>query len=269
MPEWLSKPGAVDKWMKGKTTLSVSRGFIARLILKVLTFLPFIMIAPALFTGNGPVFNLGVADVLGTASEMLLIMCLAVTPLITLTGWRWIAPMRQWYGIMFGLSAVTDATIASITTTDFAGGPLARVTEHSFLLIGLTMVIILIPLILTANKKSQKLLGKYWKLTQRATYIVWALLLVHLTLLEGFGIPSGDGLAVLHQRLYQIVAVSVPLVLLRIPKVKKWAVSKRSSGGAWAVLAPVLLVGLVFFLFIGHEFWFKGIGLLELNPPTD
>lgn len=273
MPERLPKPSAtVDSLMRSSATVTFSWGFIARTLLKAPTLLPFVMIAPALFTINGGVFSNGVADTLGTSSEILLILTLVVTPVITLTGWRWVAPMRQWYGIVFGLSAITDAAIASLTTTDFAGGPVGRLTGHTFLLVGLIMVTILVPLTVTANRRCQKLLGKYWKLTQRATYVVWGLLIVHLTLLEGFGYKHADGFGILHQRMYQLVAVSIPLVLLRIPDVRRWATDMRKDGRSlemWLVLTPVIALGLVAFFFIEHEFFFKGIGLFELNPPND
>lgn len=270
-----SQPQTLDLRLKTQRTAHFTIGGIARSALRIATLLPFIMILPALVTLNGGAFSAGVADVLGTSSELLLIMCLAVTPLITMTGWRWIAPMRQWYGIVFGISAITDASIAAVTTTDFAGGPVGRLSGHTFLLVGLTMVTILVPLTLTANRRSQKLLGKYWKMLQRATYVVWGLLVVHLALLSGL-LPgegqTGDGFAVFHQRLYQIVAVSIPLLTLRIPAVRKWAIGMRKEGRAiemWLVLLPLIIIGIIAFLFIEHEFFFKGIALLEQTPVND
>ena len=270
-----AQPRTVDQFLSIPKQFPYTWGGLLRSLLKLATFLPFIMIVPAFVTLNGGAFSGGVADVLGTSSEMLLIMCLCVTPLITLTGWRWVAPMRQWYGIMFGLSAITDASIASVTTTDFAGGPVGRVTGHSFLLVGLIMVTILIPLTVTANRRSQRLLGKYWKTLQRATYLVWGLLVVHLALLSGLLPGEGqtnDGLAVFHQRLYQILAVSLPLFILRIPRVRKWAIGMRKEGRAkemWLVLLPLIIIAIIAFMFIEHEFFFKGIALFELTPVND
>jgi DMSO/TMAO reductase YedYZ heme-binding membrane subunit len=254
--------------------LAVSYDVIVRTILRIPTFMPFLFVAPAVLIGAGSTLSTGEADTLGTGSEILLILCLLVTPVITLTGWRWLAPMRKWYGIMFGLSATLDGLLAVITTTDFAGGPVGRVTGHIFLFIGLLMVTILLPILITSNKRSQKWLGKYWKWLQRGTYVVWALLLLHLALLFGFGPGTNppDGMPVFHQRLYQLSAVSIFLVIMRVPAVKRWATGMRAEGRSkemWLVLAPVIAVFLVGYFFIEHEFLFKGIGMFELNPPDD
>jgi hypothetical protein len=55
-----------------------------------------------------------------------------------LTRWRWIFPLRRWYGIMMAFSTIGDAAIAAVTT-DFAGGLFGRLAGHSFLLVGLLM----------------------------------------------------------------------------------------------------------------------------------
>src|ERR1700691_2862509 len=141
-------------------------------LLKIPTFLPFLFIAPALFTGNGNDLSAAIADVGGTGAEILLILTLLVTPVITLTGWRWLVPMRRWYGIMFALTAFADASIASATTL-FSGSAPGRLTGHTFLLVGFFMVLLLIPLVLTANNYAQRQLGKYWRTLQRLTYVVW------------------------------------------------------------------------------------------------
>ena len=112
------------------------------------------------------------ADVLGTGGELLLLLTLLITPLITVTRQRWIAPLRRWYGIMFAATAIADGIIASITTK-FAGGVLGRVAGHSFLLSGLVMVGLVIPIVVTANNPAQRWLGRYWKPLQRMTYAIW------------------------------------------------------------------------------------------------
>ena len=48
-------------------------------------------------------------------------IAISITPLITLTGAQWIAPLRRWYGIWFAIIGISDATTAAITT-DFASG---------------------------------------------------------------------------------------------------------------------------------------------------
>jgi DMSO/TMAO reductase YedYZ heme-binding membrane subunit len=179
------------------------------------------------------------------------------------------------YGIMFGFSALADAILASITA-DFAGGPIGRVAGHTFLLAGLVMVMLLIPLLVTANTRAQSWLGRYWKVLHRLMYVVWVLLLVHLALLEGFGFQRGlngsghgpNGLAPLHQRLYQLAACSIFLFVLRLPPVKRWTADVQAQGRqrrVWLTVAPLILLSLVAFAFIVHEELFKGVSVLRLH----
>ena len=221
---------------------------------------------PAVVTGNGASLDVSVADVMGTGSEMLLFAGLLITPLALITGKRWFVPLRQWYGIMFAVTAITDATIASITT-DFTGGPVGRLTGHTFLLVGLTMVTILIPLLVTANRRSMRLMGRHWKTLQRLTYVVWALLFVHLALLFNFGPDSGDTLP--HQRVYQYLCCSAGLLFFRLPPVRRWATARIREGARWQVwlaAVPFALLFLVAYVFIANEEIFKGVGLITGHP---
>jgi sulfoxide reductase heme-binding subunit YedZ len=212
------------------------------------------------------------ADVLGTGSMLLLLATLAITPLVTLTGQHWFVPLRRWYGVVLACNAVSDAVIASITG-DFTGGVPGRIFGHTFLLAGLMMVLIMLPLAVTANAASMRLLGRYWKTLQRLTYLVWFLLFVHLALLEGFGIQNGqngpsssvDGTPLLHQRFWQLAAVSLPLVLLRIPPVRRWAAAHRRL--AWAVFLPLIVLAVVAYAFIINELVFKGVSAFRLQLP--
>src|SRR2546430_11731013 len=61
-------------------------------------------------------------------------MMLAVTPIHTVTGWRWHVILRRDYGIAMFFAAATDITLAATTTGDtFPGPALTRVGGHTFL----------------------------------------------------------------------------------------------------------------------------------------
>ena len=114
-----------------------------------------------------------VADVLGTSTFLIFIMMLAVTPIYTTTGWRWHVILRRDYGIAMFFTAATDITLAATTTGDtFPGSPLTRVGGHTFLIAGTLATLLLVPLVLTANKRAQRWLGRHWKSVQRLTYVV-------------------------------------------------------------------------------------------------
>jgi methionine sulfoxide reductase heme-binding subunit len=271
----------VDVWMDQEFTIRgrpVKRQTAALWLLRLPALIPILFVSHAVFAAKGKVLDGAEADVLGTGAESLLFLTLLVTPVITLTRQRWFAPLRRWYGIMFALTALTDATTASITT-NFAGGVAGRLAGHSFLLVGLIMVAVAIPLLATANNPAQRWLGRYWKPLQRMTYAVWGLLFVHLALLEGFGFPDGpasgnppDGDPVLHQRLYQFCMCSVLLLTLRLPPVKRWIASQQKESRGWLVYCCVLpLAGLFVlgFAFLVNEEIFKGVGAFTLQVNSD
>jgi len=266
----------VDVWMEQDFvfpagTLRKQSAILFLLRLPALVGLFFI--AHPIFIGDSDVLNQIEADVLGTAGEICLFLTLAVTPVITVTRMRWIAPLRRWYGIMFAITAITDAVTASITT-DFAGGVFGRLAGHSFLVVGFLTVLLTLPLLATANTPAQRWLGKYWKQLQRMTYVVWALLLLHLALLESLGIDGadGDGDAFFHQKLYQAVACSIPLLVLRLPPVTRWIAKQQNTDHQarvyWAI-SPLIALFVLGFVFIWNEEIFKGMMALTLHVIDD
>jgi DMSO/TMAO reductase YedYZ heme-binding membrane subunit len=238
-------------------------------------FVPFILMTPAWISLNrNNTLTIEEAAVLGTAGEFCFFMALSITPLITLTGAQWIAPLRRWYGIWFAIIGIFDGTTAAITT-EFAGGPIGRLTGHSFLIAGLLILLIALPLLATANTPAQRKLGKWWKRIQRMTYVIWGFVLLHLFLLDGlrpFGGDQGDGDPIFHQRFYQAVAVSIPLLVLRLPPVRRWIIEQRTEGRAWLVwltVAPLVVLYVVGYAFIINEEFFQGHLAFTLHPAED
>ena len=228
------------------------------------------MTIPILFglvaaTGNWP-----------CGSMALLILTLTVTPMVALTRQHWFVPLRKWYGIVFACTATTDAVLAALTSS-FTGGVIGRLTGHTFLLAGFMMVSLLFPLLLISNNRAQRWLGKYWKPLQKLTYAIWGLLFVHLALLEGFGFQNGtngpsssfDHNPVLHQRLYQLTACSLPLLVLRLPPVKRWVAQQQRAGRERAVyltFLPLAALYALFFAYIVNEEIFKEVSAFRLQP---
>lgn len=203
------------------------------------------------------------ADVLGTSSFLVFVLMLTVTPVAIVTGWRWHVVLRRDYGIAMFLVAATDIVLAAATTGDtFSGGVLGRLGGHSFLLAGTVSTALLVPLVLTANRRSQRWLGRHWRTVQRLTYVVWATVLLHLLLL--FGLRS---FAV------NALVVSAALVVLRVPPVRRWWVASRRQGRYRVVrgaLAVVLLIvwaaGVAPFV---HELAVKGGAAFARSPVDD
>jgi DMSO/TMAO reductase YedYZ heme-binding membrane subunit len=276
-PRQKAKRRSVDAWMAQKSTTlpRFKRRSIALFFLRLPAFVPwFFILRGWLSLNTKDVLTLSEADVLGTGGEAAFLIAVSITPLITLTGARWYAPLRRWYGIFFALIGISDGATASITTS-FSGGVFGRLAGHTFLVTGFLIVLIAVPILLTANTPAQRKLGTYWKKLQKLTYLLWGMIALHLALLDGlhpFDGPQGDGDPVFHQRFYQILAISLPLVLLRLPPVKRWATEKRAAGQQWKVwcaFAPMAALYLLAFAFIINEEIFTGLQVLTLNPPAN
>jgi DMSO/TMAO reductase YedYZ heme-binding membrane subunit len=271
--EWMDQP--VGFWLFGYH----KRAWFARILLGMWVITPLILISRSVITDNANTIAGSEADTMGTGTMLALMSTLLVTPMMVLTRWRWIFPLRSWWGKMMGVIALSDFTLATIFTA-FAGGVIGRIAGHSFLLVGLIMVSMIIPLLLTANKFAQRKLGRYWKQLHKLTYVVWGLLFVHLALLEGLGFQQGtngsghpiDGDPVFHNRFYQLLYCSLLLFALRLPPVKRWVARQQAAGRGWvpwAVFAPLLVLFVLGFSFMWNEEIFKGVHAFTLHPSNE
>jgi DMSO/TMAO reductase YedYZ heme-binding membrane subunit len=257
------------------SAITIRKRSIALFLMRLPVFVPIIFISRAWILANpkGTLTNTE-ADVLGTGGILCLYIALSISPLITLTGAQWIAPLRRWYGIWFAIIGIADTTTAAITT-DLAGGVFGRLAGHTFLLTGFFIITLALPVLATANTPAQRKLGKYWKKLQRMTYVIWFFAVVHLLLLDGFkpfGAADGDGMPIFHQRFYQALAVSIPLIILRLPPVRRWIVDRRAEGRQWLVwlaVAPLAVFYITSMAFIVNEEIFTGTMAITLNPPAD
>ena len=265
---------AADSWLSEELTFSagtIRKRSLALILLRLPAFIPLLFILRGWLSLNAKdVLTNTEADVLGTGGEICFFVAVSITPLITLTGQRWIAPLRRWYGIMFAVIGLADTITASITG-NFAGGVIGRVAGHSFLVVGLFIILLALPLLATANTPAQRKLGKYWKRLHRMTYVIWGLVVLHLLLLDGFttfGQADGDGDPIMHQRFYQAVAISIPLIVLRLPPVRRWIVEQRAQGRQWLVwlsVSPLALFYLTAMVFIINEELFTGFKVITMT----
>jgi len=234
-----------------------------------LLVIPFVLMAPeivSLILGHPhAVANVSAstADVLGTSSFLLFVMMLCVTPVHTMTGWRWHVILRRDYGVAMFFTAGTDLTLAALTTGDtFPGGPLGRIAGHTFLVFGTVSVFLLIPLTLTANRRAMRWLGGHWKSVQRLTYVLWVTILIHLAFLFGLSSIFLDALA-----------VSAPLALMRVPAVRRWWRSARNARARrlWRAGAALVLIGLfsVGYSQLVSELALKGSAAFVQRPPSN
>jgi DMSO/TMAO reductase YedYZ heme-binding membrane subunit len=262
----VSKPAARDGSNARKLADLQGARKTALFLLGLPALAPIVFMLPAIVHLSGVTHDAG-NDVLGTGGALLLFAALAITPLITITGHRWFAALRQWYGIVFALDIITDALLA-LNDPAFGSNISADLTGHTFLLAGTTMVICSLPLLGTAHRRAQRWFGKYWKRIQSVgTYTIWAIFGIHLALLEGFGYSQTDSMGIFHQRFYEYLACTIPLVVFRIGPVRRYCQSDiRYKRFVIVSLMMLFALGYVFFI---NELIFKGVAAYRLNPIQD
>jgi len=277
MTTTLEKPTAVRR--------SIPTGALGRWLLRVFIVLPFIFVLPEVYQltlGNreaGVVhITTSTADVFGNGAIICLWLMLAVTPIITMTGWKWHRPLRQNFGVGLFACALADFIIAAtLTGNHFRGGLITRIAGHTVTLAGTTAFFLAIPLVLTASKKAQRWLGPHWQWLHRLTYFLWAAVMLHMLFLFGFG-PNWDtvwatllGNSSLNSTFfYNALEISMVLVIMRLPPVVRWWTQNRREGTqlpqrwlfAIAVAVPFAF-GMYAFI---HEFINVGIGAFVLHP---
>jgi DMSO/TMAO reductase YedYZ heme-binding membrane subunit len=257
------------------SAITIKKRSVALFFLRLPVFVPIIFMIPGWVSLNAKdTLTITEATVLGSGGILCLYGALSITPIITLTGAQWIAPLRRWYGIWFAVIGIADTTTAAITT-EFAGGPLGRLAGHTFTLTGFFIITLALPVLATANTPAQRKLGRYWKKLQRMTYVIWFFAVVHLLLLDGFkpfGASNGDGDPIFHQRFYQALAISIPLIILRLPPVRRWVTEQRAQGRqwvVWATFAPLIVLYVTAMAFIINNEIFQGTQAITLRPIED
>lgn len=272
----------IDTWSTGSIPIiRTSRQMVMLWLLGIPALLPIAFELRGVFTLNGGDLHQTGNDVLGTGGALLLFAMLSITPLRTLTRRQWFVPLRRWYGIVFAFDIFLDAIIAS-NDTAFNGPVGAKLAGHTFLILGLLMTLLLIPLTVMGiwNQWTFHQLGTHWKpIQQYGTYAVWGILALHLMLLEGFGVRHGDAVGpdrfpfdIFHQRFYDYLGCSALLLTLRLPPVKRWIKAKQKANQTWKVwlaIAPLVLLFLLAYGYFINELFYKGIAATELNPIND
>lgn len=181
--------------------------------------------------------------VLGYDAILCLVACLAVTPFITVAGAR-ITRLRLIYGLwMCAIGAAAAAVHLSLPRTAMAWAVAGTAVNFT----GLLIVALLIPMAASSGSRAQKLLGREWKRWQRPLiWAVWAAVALHLAVLRGW-LP-----------LAAYAAATLPLIALRIPRlrraVKTWRSGGYSTGGLWIAMtgcAYIFAAGLA--VLLGEE----------------
>lgn len=159
----------------------------------------------------------------GKTALILLLLCLACTPLITVTGWRAPATVRKSLGLWAFVYACFH--LLNFVGLDY-GFDLGFILQDGlptkpYIVVGLLAFLILLPLALTSTRGWQRRLGKNWKRLHRLVYAAGVAVIIHFFWVA----KAADDW---EPAIYGVV-LSV-LLILRIPAVRKQLVAMRQAG---------------------------------------
>ena len=166
-------------------------------------------------------------QVLGLGATLCLIGCLAVTPVTRVIRWPRAAWWRRYLGMCVFVTGAAGLVIAALGLPGSGRSQwLMNLSGSAREWTGTVIVLALIPLAVTSNNLSQKLLGTHWKTWQRRlTWTAWGVLAVHIVTLA------------MWQTELAFFMASGPLLAARIPAVRKdlggWKSSGYSDSARW------------------------------------
>jgi sulfoxide reductase heme-binding subunit YedZ len=162
---------------------------------------------------------------LGRAAINLLVFSLAVTPLVTLTGWKALNRHRRTIGLYAFFYFMLHFGVFAVLDYGLDWREMLRLTaEKPFIWVGLLAGLILLALAATSFRYWMKRLGKNWQRLHRLVYLAGGLVILHYAwaVKGSLSTLSGDILRPLGMGL--LVAV---LLALRIPPVRRRAAALR------------------------------------------
>ena len=110
---------------------------------------------------------------LGKWGLKFLLITLAVTPLRKLTGWNWLVRLRRMLGLFaFFYVLLHFLAYAGLDQRFDLAIIFEDIAERPYITIGLTALLLLIPLAVTSTNGMMRRLGKRWQKLHRLVYVV-------------------------------------------------------------------------------------------------
>jgi sulfoxide reductase heme-binding subunit YedZ len=149
--------------------------------LKVVVFglclLPLLILALQTFGVGG--LSLGANPIeelihsLGKWGLKLLLITLAVTPLRKLTGWNWLVRLRRMLGLFaFFYVALHFLVYAGLDQRFELAAVIEDIAKRPYITVGMTALLLLIPLAVTSTNGMMRRLGKNWQKLHRLVYVI-------------------------------------------------------------------------------------------------
>jgi sulfoxide reductase heme-binding subunit YedZ len=172
----------------------------------------------------------------GLPALIFLVLTLAVTPAITLTGWNWLAPARRWLGLYSFFYATSHFLIFAVVDYGLDLALIGEaIIEKRYILAGAAALVIMLPLAFTSTTGWQKRLGKDWKFLHRAVYAAGLLAVLHFVWLVKADIrePLLYGAAVL-----ALLALRFPAVRQRLSEWRRSLLNHKRKPAPPAEQSP-------------------------------
>ena len=164
--------------------LQFSRSTVSRVIkpvVFVLSLLPLSLLVYAAVTddlGANPVEKL--THQTGLWGLYFLLITLAITPLKNFTGLTWPVSLRRMLGLYAFFYACLHLTVYFWLDQSFVWQAIIEdIFKRPYITLGLAAWLLLLPLALTSNQFSMRMLKKNWKRLHRLVYIASLLVVVH------------------------------------------------------------------------------------------
>jgi sulfoxide reductase heme-binding subunit YedZ len=153
----------------------------------------------------------------GRTAIILLMLCLACTPLILFLGWKWAAGLRKPLGLYSFLYVCLHLSTFVALDYGLDGGLIWQaVLEKRYVVAGFTGFLLLLPLAITSTKGWQRRLGRRWRLLHSLIYPAAMLAILHFLWLS----------KVIRDPLIYGVIVAV-LLIIRLPPVRSRLMALR------------------------------------------
>ena len=154
---------------------------LIRLGLFLVCAMPAVMLVAGLFLGNlgvNPIETL--LNQSGVWALRFLVLTLAVTPLRWLTGAVWVVRLRRQIGLWAFFYAAGHFTVYALFEQSLVLATiLADIADRPFILVGMSALLLMLPLALTSTQGWIRRLGRNWKRLHWLVYPAAVLGLVH------------------------------------------------------------------------------------------
>jgi glycine betaine catabolism B len=117
----------------------------------------------------------------GMMTLVFLVLTMAVTPVRKLTGWNWVMPFRRMLGLYaFFYGCLHFLLFFGLDRAFSVSSTLTELTRRKYLIVGITGLLVMVPLAITStNAMIKRLGGKRWRALHRLAYVAAAAGVIH------------------------------------------------------------------------------------------